>query len=176
MFEGTVRKNLDPFSDYTDLELWQALRSAHLVKDPSVQQAPPTPESPDDPTKNSISKITLETPVLTEGLNFSLGQRQLIALARALVRKSRIIVCDEATSSIDEETDRKIQQTMLEGFKGSTVLCIAHRLRTIVRYDRVVVMDGGKVVECGQPLKLWTEGGVFRAICDKSKISKDDFE
>lgn len=110
-------------------------------------------------------------------MNFSLGQRQLMALARALLRKSKIIVCDEATSSIDEETDRKIQKTMMEGFRGSTVLCIAHRLRTIINFDRVVVMDYGTVAECDTPLNLWNkQDGIFRSICDKSKIRRDDFD
>lgn len=98
-----------------------------------------------------------------------------MALARALVRKSRILVCDEATSSIDQDLDLKVQTTILEGFQGSTVLCIAHRLRTIVRYDRVVVMDSGVVTECDEPLKLWSKGGEFRAMCDKSKILREDF-
>ena len=100
-----------------------------------------------------------------------------MALARALIRKSRIIVCDEATSSIDEEMDRKIQATILESFKGCTVLCVAHRLRTILMYDRVVVMNAGVVAECDAPLKLWNvQGSIFRAICDKSKIRRGDFD
>jgi ABC-type multidrug transport system fused ATPase/permease subunit len=82
-----------------------------------------------------------------EGLNFSLGQRQLMALARALVRDSRIIARDEATSSVDFETDRKIQETMATGFKGETLLCIAHRLPTIIHYDRICVMNAGNI--CG---------------------------
>jgi ABC-type multidrug transport system fused ATPase/permease subunit len=177
LFCGTVRSNLDPFNEYTDLDLWGALRSAHLVEDiPTPQEKFPNNLESGSDEDQAPQKITLETPIVSGGLNFSLGQRQLMALARALIRKSRILVCDEATSSIDEDMDLKVQTTMLEGFKGCTVLCIAHRLRTIVRYDRVVVMDGGVVAECDEPLKLWSRGGVFRAMCDKSKIRREDFD
>jgi ABC-type multidrug transport system fused ATPase/permease subunit len=117
-----------------------------------------------------------------EGLNFSLGQRQLMALARALVRGSKIIVCDEATSSVDMETDHKIQATMATGFKGRTLLCIAHRLHTIIGYDRICVMDQGRIAELGEPLELFRrggkgeegEGGIFRGMCDRSGIREED--
>ncbi|KAG0232234.1 hypothetical protein BGW42_008288 [Actinomortierella wolfii] len=117
-----------------------------------------------DPTK-----ITLDTPVKENGSNFSQGQRQLIALARALVRRSHILVLDEATSSIDVQTDNKIQTTIREEFTGSTLLCIAHRLRTIADYDRVLVMDAGVIAEYDTPLNLMRkEGGIFRSMCERS--------
>ncbi|KAF9162910.1 hypothetical protein DFQ26_003118 [Actinomortierella ambigua] len=115
------------------------------------------------------SKITLDTPVKENGSNFSQGQRQLIALARALVRRSHILVLDEATSSIDVQTDNKIQTTIREEFKQSTLLCIAHRLRTIADYDKVLVMDAGVIAEYDRPLNLMRkEGGVFRSMCERS--------
>ncbi|KAL1957525.1 hypothetical protein VTO42DRAFT_5751 [Malbranchea cinnamomea] len=183
LFRGTVRSNLDPFNEHTDLELWSALRKADLVG-PETDHHPQhstttTTESPSDPEKHhhhsSSQRIHLDTTVDEEGLNFSLGQRQLMALARALVRDSRIIVCDEATSSVDFETDQKIQRTMAEGFKGKTVLCIAHRLRTIIDYDRICVMDQGQIAEMDTPLALWKSGGVFRSMCDRSGIVREDF-
>ncbi|KAK6354470.1 hypothetical protein TWF730_008870 [Orbilia blumenaviensis] len=200
LFQGTVRSNLDPFEESTDLELWDALRQSYLVlpEDQRVDAStsssstdqlsaiPAVDESDISPTQQQQQqqqqqqkkkeRITLDTPVIEEGLNFSLGQRQLMALARALVRGSRIIICDEATSSVDEETDRKIQKTMAEGFGASTVLCIAHRLRTIIKYDRVVVLDQGRIIEVDTPLNLWESGGVFRGMCDKSKIRREDFD
>jgi ABC-type multidrug transport system fused ATPase/permease subunit len=110
-----------------------------------------------------------------DGLNFSLGQRQLMALARALVRGSQIIVCDEATSSVDMETDDKIQATIATGFRGKTLLCIAHRLRTIIGYDRICVMDKGRIAEMDTPLELWKkEDGIFRGMCDRSGIRVED--
>ncbi|KAF3928827.1 hypothetical protein AA313_de0206435 [Arthrobotrys entomopaga] len=190
LFQGTVRSNLDPFGEHTDLELWDALRQSYLVLpeeaaintsstdeiDPIEGESGASTPPAGGQIQQKKERVTLDTPVIEEGLNFSLGQRQLMALARALVRGSRIIVCDEATSSVDEETDRKIQKTMAEGFGRSTVLCIAHRLRTIVKYDRVVVLDKGRIVEVDHPLKLWESGGVFRGMCDRSKIRREDFE
>lgn len=98
-----------------------------------------------------------------------------MALARALVRDARIIICDEATSSVDFATDQGIQETMARGFQGKTLLCIAHRLRTIIHYDRICVMDQGSIAEMDSPLRLWEkEDGIFRAMCDRSGISRED--
>ena len=163
LFRGTIRSNLDPFNEHTDLELWSALRQSDLVG---------PDENLDDKTHG---RIHLDGIVEEEGLNFSLGQRQLMALARALVRGSQIIVCDEATSSVDMETDQKIQRTIQTGFKGKTLLCIAHRLKTIINYDRICVMDQGKIAELDTPLRLWERGGIFRSMCDRSGIRREDF-
>lgn len=162
LFRGTVRSNLDPFNEHSDLDLWSALRQADLVPaDANIDDKDPT-------------RIHLDSVVEEDGLNFSLGQRQLMALARALVRGSRIIVCDEATSSVDMETDDKIQKTMAVGFRGRTLLCIAHRLRTIIGYDRICVMDAGSIAELDTPLNLWEQGGIFRSMCDRSGIRVED--
>ena len=174
LFRGTVRSNLDPFEQHTDAELWDALRKSYLVDDASAPDISDRETTPTNATQQQ--RITLSTPVLDAGENFSLGQRQLMALARALVRNSRIIVCDEATSSVDHETDRKIQQTMREGFAGRTVLCIAHRLGTVLGYDRVVVMDRGRVVEVGRPKELWDRGGLWRGMCERGGVKEEDFE
>jgi ATP-binding cassette subfamily C (CFTR/MRP) protein 1 len=162
LFRGTVRSNLDPFHEHSDLELWSALRQADLVSNEST-------------VEDHSGRIHLDSVVEEEGLNFSLGQRQLMALARALVRGSQIIVCDEATSSVDFETDQKIQKTIVDGFKGKTLLCIAHRLKTIILYDRICVMDAGTIAELDTPLRLYDAGGIFRGMCDRSGIRRDDF-
>ena len=164
LFRGTIRSNLDPFNEHTDLELWSALRQSDLVG---------ADENLDDQTHG---RIHLDGIVEEEGLNFSLGQRQLMALARALVRGSQIIVCDEATSSVDMETDQKIQRTIQTGFKGKTLLCIAHRLKTIINYDRICVLDQGRIAELDTPIRLWEEGDIFRGMCDRSGIRREDFE
>jgi ABC-type multidrug transport system ATPase subunit len=134
----------------------------------------------------SRSKVTLDTKVSAGGTNFSQGQRQLIAMARALLRKSSIIVLDEATSSIDFATDAKIQTTIREEFGGSLLLTVAHRLRTVIDYDRLIVLDKGQVcsstfasatpsdlslqiVEFDTPYNLiQKEEGTFRQMCLKS--------
>ncbi|KAE8442444.1 hypothetical protein EG329_003345 [Mollisiaceae sp. DMI_Dod_QoI] len=164
LFKGTIRSNLDPFNEHTDLELWSALRQSDLI----------TAEANLD--DKSPGRIHLDGIVEDEGLNFSLGQRQLMALARALVRGSQIIVCDEATSSVDMETDEKIQRTIATGFKGKTLLCIAHRLKTIINYDRICVMDQGKIAELDTPKALYERGGIFRGMCDRGGIRREDFE
>ncbi|KAI9671553.1 MAG: hypothetical protein M1817_003605 [Caeruleum heppii] len=164
LFRGTIRSNLDPFNEHTDLELWSALRQSDLVSADATL---------DD---KSPGRIHLDGVVEEEGLNFSLGQRQLMALARALVRNSQVIVCDEATSSVDVETDQKIQCTMATGFRGKTLLCIAHRLRTIIHYDRICVMEAGRIAELDSPLNLYDQdGGIFRGMCDRSGIRRGDF-
>ncbi|KAJ8613210.1 hypothetical protein MRB53_037076 [Persea americana] len=164
LFRGTIRSNLDPFNRYTDLELWSALRQADLVSNDATIE------------DRTSSAIHLDSSVDEEGLNFSLGQRQLMALARALVRGAQIIVCDEATSSVDMATDAKVQRTMATGFKGKTLLCIAHRLKTIVNYDRICVMDKGRIAELDTPIALWEKGGIFRSMCDRGGIGREDFE
>ena len=164
LFRGTIRSNLDPFSEHTDLELWSALKQSDLV-DASANLDDKHP-----------GRIHLDGIVEEEGLNFSLGQRQLMALARALVRGAQIIVCDEATSSVDMETDQKIQRTIATGFRGKTLLCIAHRLKTIIGYDRIMVMDQGRIAEIDTPLRLWENGGIFRGMCEQSGIRREDFD
>jgi ATP-binding cassette subfamily C (CFTR/MRP) protein 1 len=163
LFRGTIRSNLDPFSEHTDLELWSALRQADLV-------------GAEAQLGDKTARIHLDSTVEEEGLNFSLGQRQLMALARALVRGSQIIVCDEATSSVDMDTDQKIQKTIATGFKGKTLLCIAHRLKTIINYDRIVVMDQGTIAEIDTPIALYETGGIFRGMCERGGIRREDFE
>jgi ABC-type multidrug transport system fused ATPase/permease subunit len=163
LFRGTIRSNLDPFSEHTDLELWSALRQADLV-------------GAEAQMGDKSARIHLDSTVEEEGLNFSLGQRQLMALARALVRGSQIIVCDEATSSVDMETDQKIQKTIQTGFSGKTLLCIAHRLKTIIHYDRIVVMDQGRIAELDTPSGLYERNGIFRGMCERSGIRREDFD
>lgn len=167
LFQGTVRSNLDPFHEHTDLALWSALRQTSLIREDEKSENNPD-ESP---------RIHLDSVVEENGLNFSLGQRQLMALARALVRDSRIIVCDEATSSVDMDTDEKIQLAMAASFGGKTVLCIAHRLRTIIGYDRICVVDAGQIAQLDTPANLYRQkDGIFRGMCQRSGIRLEDIE
>lgn len=167
LFQGTIRSNLDPFNGHTDAELWDALRRSGVVR---------KDEMDDSGAAFSFHKFHLDTKVDSEGSNFSLGERQLLTLARALVRQSRILVLDEATASVDLETDMMIQETIAREFKACTVLCIAHRLETILHYDRILVMEAGQAAEIGPPHDLFnTDGSYFKSICEEAKITEADF-
>ncbi|KAJ2056332.1 hypothetical protein GGI17_006250 [Coemansia sp. S146] len=178
LFNGTIRFNLDPFGDYPDELVWDALKRAHLVRERGSQPistATSVYDSGDNANEADMERMSgiftgLDAEIKESGQNLSLGQRQLVALARALVRRSRLIIMDEATASVDFDTDDRIQ-CMIRGaeFANSTLFCIAHRLRTIIDYDRVLVLDKGKVVEFDTPWNLLQrKGGIFRSMCEKS--------
>ena len=136
LFCGTIRANLDPFQKYSDQQLWQVLELAHL--------------------KSFVASLELglQYPVAEGGENLSVGQRQLICLARALLRRTNVLVLDEATAAVDLETDSLIQSTIRAQFTHCTVLTIAHRLNTILDSDRVMVLDAGNVAEFDSPKNL----------------------
>lgn len=163
LFLGTLRENLDPQNTRTDAEIIEALKRAWLLPR----------EGPVDAATEA--KFSLDAPVSDEGSNYSAGEKQLLALCRALIKNSRIIVLDEATSSVDVETDAKLQRTIQTEFASSTLLCIAHRLNTIVYYDRVLVMDGGRVAEYDTPLNLFDrEDSIFRSLCNEAGLTRQD--
>ncbi|KAH8827185.1 multidrug resistance-associated ABC transporter [Flagelloscypha sp. PMI_526] len=185
LFSGTIKDNLDPFGEHEDSECLDALYRVQLLsnstngsvapsRDPS-EPSSPRPQSPESGTSTTATAtetktiISLNSEVSAGGTNFSQGQRQLIAMARALLRRSSIVVLDEATSSIDFATDTKIQQTIREEFAGALLITVAHRLKTIIDYDRLIILDKGQVVEIGTPAALIEkEGGLFRDMCLKS--------
>lgn len=136
---------MDPFNEYADCELWSCLTDANLVAAVKVMPG------------------GLDACVSEGGSNLSVGQRQLLCLARALLKNNKILVMDEATANVDLETDELIQRTIKTKFKDCTVLTVAHRLNTIIDMDKVLVLDAGKVVEFDEPYILLTEktGGYF---------------
>ena len=131
---------------------------------------------PEDGEKSkALTKLSLDSIIDEEGANLSVGQRSLVSLARALVKDSKIILLDEATASVDLDTDAKIQKTIRTEFHDRTLLCIAHRLSTIIGYDRVVVMDDGRVAEHDTPLALFDRpDGIFRGMCERSRLTRED--
>lgn len=150
LFTGDVRFNLDPFNNHDDAAIWHALHRAHLA------------------TYIRTLKKGINHEVEESGRNFSVGQRQLLCLARALLRSSRILLLDEATSAVDHHTDKLVQETIKEEFRECTVLTIAHRLDTIIDYDRILVLSNGEVEEDDSPANLLSPAqypnGIFKAM------------
>ncbi|XP_028724042.1 multidrug resistance-associated protein 4 [Peromyscus leucopus] len=136
LFTGTMRKNLDPFNEHTDEELWNALEEVQLKE--AIEDLPGK----------------MDTELAESGSNFSVGQRQLVCLARAILKKNRILIIDEATANVDPRTDELIQQKIREKFAQCTVLTIAHRLNTIIDSDKIMVLDSGRLREYDEPYVL----------------------
>ncbi|XP_053804481.1 ATP-binding cassette sub-family C member 2 [Vidua chalybeata] len=153
LFTGTLRMNLDPFDQYSDEEVWKALELAHLKT--YVQGLP-----------ERLLHLVSEA-----GENLSVGQRQLVCLARALLRKAKILILDEATAAVDLETDHLIQTTIRSAFADCTVLTIAHRLHTIMDSNRVMVLHAGQIVEFDSPEQLLMKQGIFSAMAKDAGIT-----
>ncbi|XP_065933440.1 ATP-binding cassette sub-family C member 4-like isoform X2 [Magallana gigas] len=151
LFSGTLRKNLDPFEEYTDDQLWIALEQVQLK------------------VKVQSEREGLYMEVSDSGQNLSVGQRQLVCLARAILRQNNILVLDEATANVDHNTDRLIQETIRSRFKNCTVLTVAHRIHTIMDSSRVMVLNQGKLVEFDTPYQLLQiEDGFFRNLVQQT--------
>ncbi|CCK72385.1 ATP-binding cassette transporter YOR1 KNAG_0K00170 [Huiozyma naganishii CBS 8797] len=176
LFRGTIRKNLDPFKECSDDLLWDALIRTGVVERENLNDI--KLEKPDENNSYSnMHKFHLDELVEEEGSNFSLGERQMLALTRALVRNSKILILDEATSSVDYETDGKIQSRIVSEFGDCTILCIAHRLKTILSYDKILVLEKGVIAEYEKPWELFNDkNSIFRSMCLRSGISDEDFK
>ncbi|XP_075623995.1 multidrug resistance-associated protein 1 isoform X1 [Balearica regulorum gibbericeps] len=153
LFSGSLRMNLDPLNHYSDADIWTALELTHL--------------------KNFVADLPdqLEHQCSNQGENLSAGQKQLVCLARALLRKAKILVLDEATAAIDVETDLQIQSTLRTQFKDSTVLTIAHRLNTIMDCDRILVLENGQIAEFDTPEHLIAQKGLFYRLMEESGLA-----
>eukprot|EP00835_Amoeboradix_gromovi_P004801 NODE_399_length_9361_cov_0.420428.p4 type:complete len:181 gc:universal NODE_399_length_9361_cov_0.420428:3423-3965(+) len=143
LFMGSIRQNLDLFEEYDDWRLNDVLKRVNL-------------------------NCNLDDSVKENGYNLSVGMKQQLNLARAILKQSKLLIMDEATANIDTKTDEHIQKMIRTEFKDSTIICIAHRLRTIIDFDKVLVMDAGKVIEYDSPRQLLQNKGLFYNMCMES--------
>ena len=150
LFSGSVRTNIDPFNQHSEDRLMDVLGRVGLYG-----------------ADSSSAIKSLEDKVEQDGNNFSAGQRQLLVIARALLDGAAVVICDEATSSIDAEADSRIQRIFRTDFAGSTTLTVAHRLNTIMDSTHILVMSDGKAIEFDTPSALLAKGGLFKDLVDK---------
>jgi len=194
LFSGTIRSNLDPFNRFSDYQIREALQRVHLV--PSTVNTPvliPEPAiASQSAGESSIATsltaaeagspentnifLSLSSPISSGGTNISQGEKQLLCLARSILSRPKLILLDEATSAVDMKTDSLIQRSIREEFANTTLLVVAHRLSTVVDFDRILVMKDGIAAEFGTPKELLKiENGVFRGMISESG-EKDDLE
>ena len=157
LWSGSIRSNLDQLDEHTDHDLWNALDRAGLK--PFVAQL----------------EGQLEYQVEQQGKNLSLGQRQLLCLARAILAEPKVLIMDEATASVDMEADRRIQDLIRTDFKDTTVISIAHRLDSVLTYDRILVLADGQLVEQGSPAQLLSDqASIFYGMVQAMGAGKSD--
>ncbi|CAD6986527.1 unnamed protein product, partial [Tilletia controversa] len=184
MFKGTVRENLDPFGEHDDAVLIQTLQRCQLrISDAPTSKDSKVPSAANDiavddaaggadtPTESDQATLSPESArlALDSGATLSQGQRQLLAMARSILRGSRVCIMDESTASLDFETDRLIQTMIREEFEGSILITIAHRLSTVIDYDRCLVMDQGHIKEFDTPYNLLQDrSGIFYSMVARS--------
>ncbi len=150
LFSGSVRTNLDPFNHHPDDKLVDVLKRVGLWM-----------------TEQFSCIRSLNDDVMQDGENFSVGQRQLLVIARALLDGAGIVICDEATAAIDAEADARIQRVLRTDFANSTTLTVAHRLNTIMDSSHILVMADGRCAEFDTPANLLARGGLFKDLVDK---------
>ncbi|KAJ7610419.1 multidrug resistance-associated ABC transporter [Roridomyces roridus] len=162
IISGTLRSTLDVFDEYQDADIFEALHRVHLIP------ADGSPVENSDAVNENVFR-NLDSVISEGGENLSTGEKQLLCMARAILKRSRVLVMDEATASVDYATDELIGRTIRHEFKESTILTIAHRLRTVIDYDRILLLDQGRVVEFDRPAVLLADpASQFYGLCKAS--------
>lgn len=156
LFSGSVKSNLDPFDNFSEIQLMDVLKRVGLYDE----------DSP-------CAVHSLDDKVLQDGENLSVGQRQLLVIARSLLDGAGIVICDEATASIDAEADARIQKVLRTDFANATTLTVAHRLNTIMDSSHILVMSDGKALEFDTPANLLSKGGLFKELVDRWEAEND---
>lgn len=191
MFTGTIKTNLDPYDEYSDEQIFESLRRVNLIsleelnnlKKNSFKKSNGNTDSADSENTNVNKFLNLNNIIAEGGSNISQGQRQLICLARTLLRQPKVILLDEATASLDYKSDQIIQKTVREEFSNCTIMTIAHRLKTVIDYDKIVVLDNGVLKEYDHPYSLLlNKDSIFYSMCEDSgeldtllKMAKEAF-
>lgn len=171
LFSGTVRTNLDPFQKYADDVLEAVLERVGLLKSASTGNAKVMSNSNSSISSQSWGHLeSLDDHVSEGGINFSVGQRQLLVIARALLGRARIVILDEATAAVDADTDAFIQRVLRTEFASATTITVAHRLNTIMDSDYILVMADGRATEFDTPKALLSRGGMFRDLVQAATL------
>ena len=183
LMEGTLRSNLDPNQKFSTEEIVAGLKTVEFFstvknENNSFSEIPnssrkdgqetslKTMRNEESSERTSLEDKLLDMRIEKSGSNLSLGQRQLVCIARALINRPKILLMDEATASVDQKTDEIIQRVIMEEMKQTTILTIAHRINTIITYDKIVVLDKGRKIEEGSPRSLIQSGGTFCAMVE----------
>lgn len=167
LFSGTIRSNLDPFDSHSDEDILQALYRVHLISSAELEIGRAlTPRSTSILSRNLFAD--LQSQIGEGGHNFSQGQRQLLCLARAIISRPKVLILDEATSAVDKETDLLIQRSIREEFTNCTLIVIAHRLSTVIDFDKILVLGAGRKLEFGTPRELIEADRVFAGMLRQS--------
>jgi ABC-type multidrug transport system fused ATPase/permease subunit len=178
LFSGTIRSNLDPFDEYPDETLYEVLGRVGLYSgSKTASLGKGSSSNMRSLSSGSLASLashchveSLEDAVSESGINFSVGQRQLIVISRALLRGASIVIMDEATAAVDADTDARIQNVMRTEFAKATTITVAHRINTIMESDYILVMDDGRAAEFDKPKALLKKpGGLFRDLVEASR-------
>ncbi|RDW69893.1 hypothetical protein BP5796_08290 [Coleophoma crateriformis] len=182
LFSGTIRSNLDPFDEFSDVQVREALMRVHLIPSGTGTPFPETAQIESstassttaiEPVGNTNIFLSLSSPIAAGGSNLSQGQKQLLCLARAILSRPKVLLLDEATSAVDMATDILIQRSIREEFANTTLLVVAHRLSTVADFDKILVMKDGVTAEFGSPKELIEiEDGIFNGMVKQSGESE----